>query len=228
MPDWEEKTDRFERRIAEKVIKPDDEPFGETRKDKLLAAGLGAISGLAFSMAPLLVKRKPRLRDMIEDTLKGSIVGITAPTLANVILKEKRGELPSSAVDEEYAKRREMKQDVDTIVAAYPMKKESGLLTTPLRFAAGAGKNVGGALWRGALANPFSKKIGVGERIWGAAVKGGALYGGIKGVKAVRASRQRSGTNYATLLRNNILAGNIKPHQLSQADLIAVRQLGMK
>jgi len=38
----------------------------------------------------------------------------------------------------------------------------------------------------------------------------------------------RSGDNYNTMLRNNILAGNINQEELSQEDAINVRQLGMR
>ena len=228
IPNFDEYSEKIERRIADKVIKPDDEPFGETNRDKLLAAGLGAMSGMVFSMAPILFKKKPRLRNIIEDTLKGGVIGITAPTIANMILKEKRGDIPSSTIDEEFEKRRELEQDVDKVIAAYPFDKKAGLLTTPLRLVSKAGQNVGGALWKGTLTNPFNKKLGIGERAWGLAVKGGMAYGGVKGISGIRNARQRSGTNYTSMIRNNTLAGNIKPGELSQADLLSIRQLGMK
>jgi hypothetical protein len=63
-------------------------------------------------------------------------------------------------------------------------------------------------------------KIGIGS---------GALYGGYKGVKhIINKNKNMSGNNYTTMLRNNILSGNIDQEQLSQPDLIDVKRIGMK
>jgi hypothetical protein len=63
-------------------------------------------------------------------------------------------------------------------------------------------------------------KVGIG---------GGALYGGYKGFEYLKnRNKNLSGNNYTTMLRNNILSGNIDQEQLSQPDLIDVRRIGMK
>lgn len=74
------------------------------------------------------------------------------------------------------------------------------------------------------------KRAPLGEKVWGAVVKGSALggagYGGYKLYKNL--SRPRSKQDYTTFLRNNIIAGNIKPEELTSTDLESVKKLGLR
>lgn len=239
--------DKWERKIVGKAVKPDQEPVSDTSKDKMIAAGLGAIMGLSFStLGPMLVrsikpvwKRIP-IRSAAAITLGSSLAGATAPSLVNSIVSERRGEIPEGSAEKEFKERQMLERDIENAVAAFPtFKKSAGLLTTPLRmagnFARFGGKKAGqGALGlaksvgEGLVSNPFSRKAGIGRRAWGLTVQGAAGFGAYKGVKAARSRRRLSGTNYTTMLRNNMLAGNIKTNEVSQADLIRVRNMGMR
>lgn len=80
--------------------------------------------------------------------------------------------------------------------------------------------------------NIYGKKVKepLGTKVWslttkGAAV-GGIMYGTNKATQAVMAPRSRG--DYNTHLRNNLLAGSIKPGELTQDERNTVQQMGMK
>ena len=96
--------------------------------------------------------------------------------------------------------------------------------------ATGASKAIyqGGKLFgRGML--PTAKSAPVGQKIFGGATKvvglGALGYGGYKAHEAI--NKPRSSQNYTTHLRNNLLAGRIRPGQLSGSELRSVKTLGM-
>lgn len=68
------------------------------------------------------------------------------------------------------------------------------------------------------------------QRLFGLGATGGALYGGFKGGQAIYNLRKKHmtpyQTNYTAMLRNNMLAGNIQPGELSQEDIASVQRLG--
>jgi len=241
----DEKLDEWERKLIRKVVKPGDKPVPDTAKDKMMAAGLSAISGLALStLGPMMFRRSIKpvwkripIKPAISITLGAGIAGGTAPSLINTISAERRGEVPVGTAENLIKERQTFEKNVGAATAAFPtFKKESGLLTTSLSGLGKLTKWTAGTATKGigtGLKTPWwvkGKKSGLGipERAWGLAVHGAAGFGVYKGIKALHSRRRLSGTNYATMLRNNILAGNVKPDELSQADLLAVRRLGMR
>jgi len=74
------------------------------------------------------------------------------------------------------------------------------------------------------------KKAPIGALAFGTATKAvtaGGLYAGGKAVaNAIQAPR--SASNYTTSLRNNVLAGNIKPNELTSTETRGVQALGMR
>ena len=99
---------------------------------------------------------------------------------------------------------------------------------TPLKFVAKAPGWVAGGVGKGLTTPLWSKNVGIPAKAWGLATQGAAGYGVYRGIKALNQKKRLSGTNYATMLRNNVLAGNLKSDELSQTDLLAVRRLGMR
>lgn len=71
----------------------------------------------------------------------------------------------------------------------------------------------------------FKKGMPLSERALSIASKGAAGYGAYKGGKYIAKKSQKP--DYHTFLRNQILAGNIKPRQLSQHDMSQVLRRGI-
>jgi len=235
----DKKLDEWEGKVNRKLIKPDAQPVEDTTRSRIMAAGLGAISGLAVStLGPMLFRRKITpvwkripVKPAASITLAGGVAGLTAPSLVNTIIAERRGEISAGTAEKELKERQDIEKDLDTAIAAIPtFRKQAGLLTTPLKAGGKALGWMAGGVGTGLKTPWWSRKakIGIPARAWGLATHGAAGFGVYKGIKAIRDRRQLSGTNYATMLRNNLLAGNVKMDELSQADLLAVRRLGMR
>jgi len=148
----------------------------------------------------------------------GLSTGYFAPDVINTMTQEAKGELSP-------AESRKIIRDF----GRRDLSKEAGLGN----FIGGSLSTIGSTLWKGIRTRSgieAGKKIPLGRKVWGYTVKGGlgagALYGGYKGYK--RLSGPKSGTNYTTFLRNQVLAGNVSPDELSQPDLRSVRTLGMR
>ena len=104
---------KLEYQVLSKAVRPEDKPVSEAFKDKMMLAGLSAILGMAASaivpLMPRLISRKPlrlseimTVKKLIGPGLVGGITGYTAPMLHNIILKQKRGELPKGQAEKEY------------------------------------------------------------------------------------------------------------------------------
>jgi hypothetical protein len=75
------------------------------------------------------------------------------------------------------------------------------------------------------------KNAPLGEKVFGGVAKGTAMYGAyVGGSKLYKGLKDKKGSkrDYTTFLRNNMLAQNIRPSELSQVDHDAVIALGMK
>lgn len=85
-------------------------------------------------------------------------------------------------------------------------------------------------MWEGLRVKPGRTFRG---KLWSATVKGGTATAGItpiaNKIKNLSTDRKdKSGYNYTTFLRNNLLSGDIKPDELGVEDLQSVQRLGMK
>jgi len=178
-------------------------------------------------------------------------VGWNVPRVHNAYLDYLQGKSTKEEAQEAYAKL--VKEEKRTKKVAPTFFKESSLLSTAARFGSKAGKSLlggTGATLGGTrrfiltglkgtpktvtaggfgLTRPRRTVLG-GLHTWG--VRGGvgalAATGIAKGTSTFQSKRRLSGQNYTTFLRNNVLAGNIKPEQLSQSELIAIRRMGIR
>lgn len=112
--------------------------------------------------------------------------------------------------------------------AAVPLTKEAGIAGKIIKPVWKGVQYGAGSLVRGIMPTPATASKGA--KMWGRIVKGGAVgglaYGGYK--LGTLPSQPRSRDDYRTMLRNNILAGRIKPEELTPSDLVAVQKLGLR
>lgn len=223
----------LEYRALSRLVPPDADPVEATRKDKLLWAGFGSISGaIASALVPIVFKKRIDPRTIMGAAAAGIMAGYSAPNLANTILKEKRGDVEAGTAERLFkAYDKDQNKVRNKIETAFKFKKHSSLASaaTPVvKFTGKALKGAGSSAWHGITQNPFNPKAGFGEKMWGIAMKGAVGTGAYIGANKLVKRRQLSGPNYTTMLRNNVLAGNITPTEMSQPDLVAVRRLGMR
>ncbi len=227
--------------IAKSVTSPKSEIKDPTRKSRVMHAALGALSAMALTpvFSRLNRSKKISIPLLLANTASLATTGYFTPDISNMIKKEVRGK-----VSPEESKRfirvmedpsNKMFNETKEISELYGggFKKESSLTSGTLKL---IGKTIkGGSATIGKGLYPrYGIKKGVktpwGRKALSFGVRGGltagALYGGYKGIRKLNAPR--SGSNYTTFLRNQTLAGNIHPNELSQQDLISVRKLGMR
>jgi len=119
-------------------------------------------------------------------------------------------------------------------------EKKAGIASGAGKMLWGLTRDVGKAGWKGL--NPRSgllrgEKTPFLRKAWTGLTYGGLATGGLYGTSKLQQRlstdvgpdhTKRSGANYTTFLRNNILSGDIQPSELNQRDLISVRRLGTK
>jgi len=213
-----------------------------TSKDRLIWSALTGIAGVAAGLGGnRIFKNIPKSAKMIYPPLlgvAGGAAGWHIPDMVNVGRRVKSGDLTSVEGRDLY--RKMMGRQAQFSRTGELFEKEASILDK--MFTAG-GKLIGGttkAVGKGLAPRwgvKSGQKVPLGRKLWSVAtyggLGGGAIYGGTKAVQALDKSTgpdhtRRSGANYTTLLRNNILAGKINPSELSQRDLVSVRKLGMK
>lgn len=225
--------------IARPAAKPDGEIKDITFKDRMMHSALNGIAALAVTGAfSKIFKRKTSLPLYLANAAAGAATGYFTPDVANIFNAEARGD-----IDKQEAKRLLRTLDKSSIKAFDETKevaelygginKKAAFVKSVKNIAVKGAKGTGGLLWKGMFPRykilegaktPFRRKV------LSFGVRGGALagagYGAFKGVQQINAPR--SGQNYTTFLRNQMLAGNVQPEELSQRDLISVRKLGMR
>lgn len=223
--------------MMRKVIKPTDKPVDTSVKSKLLWAGLSGIASLAATAAipRLILKVRTPVPALLGGAATGALLGYLTPSLHNVVLEGKRGDVPEARAravfkeaynipDKSLAKlqraAREVKED---------MSKQSGIISAAGRVVRGFGGAVGKSFLPSRLGG-FAKTAPVGVKAFKWGVRGAAGVGAVAGGMKLhrRFGGPRSGADYTTMLRNNILAGKIRPEELSLADLASVQKLGLR
>lgn len=237
--------------IAGKTIKPTDRPLSDEFADRVRWSALSSLVGMAIAASPMLFKKK--FKDVkIPITafgLGGVPLGWNLPRVHNKYLDYIKGETTKKDAQKAYNKL--VEEETDIRKRAPVLFKKTAFLSTATRLggaatgkifrgAATAAKGTGKFVGQGLM--PI-KKINTGlvtkKKLWGRrgmlhaySVRGGlgiaGVAGAIGGTRAFQSKRKLSGQDYTTFLRNNILAGNIKPEQLSQHELVAVRMMGMR
>lgn len=215
----------------------------------------GTLAGLAGVASTLMIPKSMIPKGLIKYRIPAALItgaglssiGYNTPDTVRAIAEEKYGKKPrGEALQEVKSIRRksiEAADETENLINAYQnfsLKKEAfaapiakGALNFLRRAASTTAKTSGSALWKGyfprsGLARgakiPFGRKVLSKTVRWGTV--GGLGYGGYKLNK--RLGAPRSGANYTTLLRNNILSGHINPDELGQQDLKSVKLLGMR
>jgi len=222
--------------LAGITVKPTDKIKKVTEKDKLISSALGGLTGLAGSIAfPKIISRFSKQPFNFPLPVKAAITaaataaGYYGPNIRNALIKEKRGKISKEKAREilhHYAKLENKK--VNEFMGSFNKPKEvnektAGLLGSAIK---GSAKGVGGLIGEGLR---FGRKRPIGTRIWSGAFKTALVGGGVYGAnKMINKYKYRSGPNYTTFLRNQTLAGNIRPEELTENDLVNVRNLGMR
>ena len=127
----DDKLDEWERKIVKRAIRPNQKPR-DLAKDKMIAAGLGAISGLAVStLGPMLfrrgitpIRRRIKIKPVIGFTTGGAVAGFTTPPILEAIIAESRGELPEGTSDEMFKKRQGLERNLDKAFSTVPTFKK--------------------------------------------------------------------------------------------------------
>jgi len=237
--------------IVGKAIKPTDKPLSDEFADRVRWSALSSLIGVAVAASPMLFKKK--FKDvkipMAAFGLSGVPMGWNLPRVHNKYLEYIKGIGSKSEAQKAYTKL--VEEEVDVRERTPILFEKTSFLSTATRLGGtAAGKIVGRAA---ATAKGTGKFIGQGlmpikkidtglvtkRKLLGRrgmlhaySVRGGlgiaGVAGAVGGTRAFQSRRKLSGQNYTTFLRNNVLAGNIKPEQLSQADLVAVRRMGMR
>ena len=195
---------------GDKIVEP-------TLKSRAIDAAKWGIGGGAVETAArMLIHKirgpifpKPNAQTIISSVVFGGILGAFDRDLRNAIIRAKqKGEGAPKLL-----------KSRDKAIFSFGLKKEAGIGKTLYR----AGRGIGIGL--------FGKGKNLPEKVFGAAVKttaiGGAGLGAYKGIQAIRKNRPGP-NNYTAMLRNNILARNISPDELSVEDMESVRKRGMK
>lgn len=220
-----------------------------TDKNRLTSGIISALSAAAFS--PLIQKyvarnKKLSLPFALSQAAIGFGTGYFSPDIANIIRRRKKGEF-----DEKEAKRqikiledsasRKLhvnKEINDLYGGVFKNKLDKGIEKKSSFFL-----NTVNLIRRGAtgatklIHRGFDPRVGLKSyqktplyrRGYSFGFKTGVIGSGIYGANRVihRSSMPRSTNNYTTLLRNNTLAGKIRPAELSQPDLMGVKKLGL-
>ena len=207
---------------------------------KIMAA-LGAASATAGASLAGLIKIRGRslfpLPYKIGAGILGGIAGYQIPSITKKyqgLNKEEIQDLNKSYlknvsnITDKYLKLQA------PVAAVYNLTKTSSFGSVVGSVAGMAGRAIrplSGMAWRAikplpgmAWRNKYIRRpIKIGLAGAGLTTAGTYLYKGYK-----HFTRPSSGENYNTMLRNNILAGNINQEELSQDDMINVRRLGMR
>jgi hypothetical protein len=224
------------------LVKKNPEIKNVTQKDRLMWSALSGIGSLAVSsgVAKLLFKNSRFAVPLIAGTTASGIgAGYLAPDAMNTMRREAAGDFSKDESKEILRKFRRIENkagDKAEEISQMAFEKESSFIGSAFDAArkgltssliAGGSILRKGIFPRTGLAK--GQKIPFSRKALSYGVRGGLLgtgtYGGYKVYK--KTSGPRSGRNYTTHLRNNVLAGNIKPSEMSQEDLISVRKLGL-
>lgn len=216
-------------------------PLKDTQLRRL---GVAALS-TGLHLIPSLISKKPNRYHQALMGALGAISGYMAIPIGNEIYENiqeggdyhtrnkevmKKYFTPTRFLIDEPITLREITETEKELLGEESLEKKSGVI---FRAAAKASVATPKLLWKGTklvgkgLA-PTRAGAPLGEKIFGLGVKGAAGYGIFKGTTTLAKKPVQSGADYTTLLRNNILAGTIKPSELSRDELVGVRKLGFK
>ena len=223
-------------------------PMDDSGHGRVIASAQhGIAGGVTAGVLSALFPKHVTKSDVVTNMLVGATVGYLVPKLHNTLYDYKKGLKSrenvinvSKIMSARSKKIGDTVRDLGSYISSYGKgDNPSGGLDKK----AGVLHSVGGRLAKGTLSavgttsDALIKGLGrtpkgatLSRKAFGLGVKGGAVYTGLKGAGAVRRAfnAPRSSSNYTTMLRNNILSGNITQNQLTQPDLVSVRKLGLR
>jgi len=214
--------------ILKRVIKPDSEKKDFDIKKRLLLAGIAGIgsAGIPLAVSQLIHKKNiVPMKYLIPLSLAAAATGYFAPEHINNIIDFHEHK------DNDRLKMEEAPYLFSSQNIANKGREVSGVFENMSKQAAIFNEPVLGTIYKTLKSGlSFKKKTHIGDRLWGYGVKGAVagagLYGGYKGYKHLTAPR--SGNDYTTFLRNNILAKNIDMSEIPEQDMRLVNELGMR
>ena len=203
-----------------------------------IGGGVKGLDAALTKIVPQYYKSKVTLPIMIASGLAGATTGYFMPDMYNSALKVKRGEMTpeeykriSRNIGQSQSNMYNRTSDVSESIAD-TLSKQAGFGSLAGRIIGGLGKatwKVGKEIPAGIFHIP-KKTDTLGTKAWSFATKGTALagagYGVSKGLNYVEAPRSKS--DYNTFLRNNVLAGNVRPNELNPIEKQDLKQLGMR
>jgi hypothetical protein len=197
-----------------------------------LAWGTGSAAG-AYLLSKHLFKMKMPMVAAITGISFAS--GYNAPDASAIISKEKTGDISKDDAKtifrQQGRQEHQIKDRIVTIINRHVgdggIDKEAASIFPLLGVGAKFGLRAAGAVGRGML--PYGKGATLGQKVWGTAVKGGAILGaGYAVKKGISNTMNSSKPNYNTFLRNNMLAGNISTDQVNDSDMAQVNKIGLR
>lgn len=183
-----------------------------------LAAGLMGGVGVGMTVGgSKLFRRKIGTRNV----LLGALAGVMSPIIHNRVVRLN-----------DIAAARNEDVSMDKLRSVFDTSrhvKTAGLGSGADRIAAKAANAVfktAKAAASGLLPTKANAKLG--EKVVGYAAKGAAIgTAGYFGAKKIFKGGQKSKNDYTTYLRNGLVAGTIKPNEISPLDLAKVKEMGM-
>jgi hypothetical protein len=183
-------------------------------------SGLGEVVKPRAALDPMLISR---------DAAMGTISGLFARDIHNALVRHKHKKISDTELNKTMNKGgTSFKQVLLDIKAGL-----GGDIATGVK-ALGRGllPMGGGPLGRASMrAVGRTKPFPVSQRVFGWGVKGAAGIGAYKGISAASGAMDNAqnfkANQYTTALRNNMLAGNVSPAELSVPDMESVRKQGM-
>jgi len=195
--------------------------FENNLKNRLLLAGTGAATPLV--LGKILGGSKTNV--LTASLLSGILGYLTIPTINKSLemIESGKDDKDVSQFFNQYQNIPMSNLEKNSSIPMLFKTVGKGLLTGTKEIGKGF---MGPAPWKATrTVAGKSVRIPIGERALSAVVKGGVLYGGAKGLKSVYDKSRPY--DYHTHLRNNILAGNINPQELTGRNMQIVMKRGM-
>jgi len=217
-------TEQFEKALERSLESKQWPEVTSAQRVATTAIGAGAGAGIPIGLGKLLGKSSRAKRLLIPSTLALGALGFMAPDIVNRLIKT----YPTNpALARKYIKK--IPKQSEKLISSVLNKTAGWNILTNVGALGGRALKYGakGALevGRGLTLPVFAKGMPVSERALSVASKGLVGYGAFKGGKKLLAPPPPA--DYITYLRNQILAGNIRPEELNQNELGRVMKRGI-
>jgi hypothetical protein len=223
-------------------VTPDSKKMDTSVKGRIIPSLIAGFAGLtgSYILPKTLLKINPSPAMVGALTMAGLGAGYFSPDIYNATLDANRNKISKKeAIDiiKQIESRQSMVNEKSNEVGRYydELAKSASITGTLLKGGIAGVKHLtkgvigGSRLWAQGMA-PVDKVAPIGAKAFGLATKGvtigGVGYGGYSAHKAFTAPK--SGSNYSTMLRNNVLSGNVRVNELSPTDASQIQKLGLR